>query len=530
MMSDLRTEDVARLRRAFRHLDSESPLAPSLNQLGGQSADSSSTDAGRASGRRQGSARIPGSKGVLVSLAVAVLVLLAVGLPSFLGGPAAPVADVSDTSPVGSPTTVLITPSTLPGEPAASPVVSMSVYVLEVAGMSLEGADIHHEPDGTAVSFGWTGTGRSVNITTFKPLDENSPKAAAIGKLSADPTRVDDVEFGGLTVDHSYHADNDLHTFIWWEDGAVTRLTARSFGPDLPDLLGSLIKHDINDAVVQAMVNAPEWSPTVYLLDRAGMAFDGGEISYGSGQTVVGLSWIDVNRHVSVMVVGPMDEQSAEWDDFVGEFNLDHSEEEVDFGSLTVLHSYEFATDMHMYQWWEDQTAVRVVAQSFGPEDPGLLEDLVRSNMDAATSTIDQARTLDVPPGIAASMDSPVSSLLFESGRRLTSSESRDDDGLRFESAVFSNGTGLVELIWQDWPDARDLHSVLSDDTTIEQSNGLEVTVRQHAEDNMIEVGVFDGSIYARAYTTFTEDLDLADMRELALMLHQGLTSVRNGP
>lgn len=80
-------------------------------------------------------------------------------------------------------------------------------------------------------------------------------KAEDIGTAPSRPTQTSRVPFGDLTVGHTYHADDDLHTFIWWDEGAVTRMTARSFGPDLPDhLLSSLVSYDISDQIVQAMV------------------------------------------------------------------------------------------------------------------------------------------------------------------------------------------------------------------------------------------------------------------------------------
>jgi hypothetical protein len=193
-------------------------------------------------------------RGLLVAAAAAALVLIVIGVPSLLNDPTEPLPVQSgDTLDQAPPTTTPVLPTTIPVPTTASST-SMGVYVLELDGMSLEGADIHHEPDGTAVILGWVGNGQSLNITTFKPFSENSPKAEAIGTLAPDATRTDNVVFGDLDAEHSYHADEDLHTFIWWDDGAVTRLTARSFGPDVPDLLGSLVKHDISDQVIQDML------------------------------------------------------------------------------------------------------------------------------------------------------------------------------------------------------------------------------------------------------------------------------------
>lgn len=194
------------------------------------------------------------SRGLLVAAATTALVLAVIGVPSLLNDPTEPLPVQSgDTPDQTPPTTTPVLPTTIP-VPTIAPSISMGAYVLELDGMSLEGADIHHEPDGTAVTFGWVGNGQSVNITTFRPFSEDSPKARDIGTLAPDPTRTDNVVFGDLDVDHSYHVNEDLHTFIWWEDGAVTRLTARSFGPDVPDLFGSLVKHDIFDQVIQEMV------------------------------------------------------------------------------------------------------------------------------------------------------------------------------------------------------------------------------------------------------------------------------------
>ncbi|MGC2239828.1 MAG: hypothetical protein WA726_03220 [Acidimicrobiia bacterium] len=141
----------------------------------------------------------------------------------------------------------------------------------------------------------------------------------------------------------------------------------------------------------------------------------------------------------------------------------------------------------------------------------------------SATMAVDSS--LDLPTVIAAGMDPFGLAVLTQDGRRLTSSQSESNEGLRYESAVYSNGRGLVELTWQDWPESVDFHSALGDDTTVEQSDGFELTLRAHPEDNTIEIGVFDGRIYARAYTTFTDDLNASVLRGLAFMLYDGLTA-----
>jgi hypothetical protein len=147
---------------------------------------------------------------------------------------------------------------------------------------------------------------------------------------------------------------------------------------------------------------------------------------------------------------------------------------------------------------------------------------------------LDEAETLDsldraategegpvlVPSLIASSIDEASQEVLTRSGRTLASSRSTRDGTLRIESALYSDGKGSVELIWQDWPETVDLYAVLQDDTVVEQDGNLDLTIRQTGDDNTIEVGVFDGSVYARAYTTFTEDMTLQEVRQLALNLY----------
>lgn len=193
-------------------------------------------------------------RGPLVAVAAITLVFVVIGVPALLHDQNETPSVQSGDTPAPPTTAQQTVPTTVPAVSPTVPLVSMTVYVLE-NGMILEGADIHYESDGTATVFGWVGNGRSVNITTFQPFASDSPKAEDIGTLPPNPTRMDDVEFDGRSVDHAYHADDDLHTFIWWDDGAVTRMTARSFGPDLPDhLLSSLVGYDISNQIVRAMV------------------------------------------------------------------------------------------------------------------------------------------------------------------------------------------------------------------------------------------------------------------------------------
>ncbi len=127
------------------------------------------------------------------------------------------------------------------------------------------------------------------------------------------------------------------------------------------------------------------------------------------------------------------------------------------------------------------------------------------------------------PPVIGSSLDEASEQILTRAGRVLASSRATQEGALRIESALYTDGEGIVELIWQDWPESVDLETVLQEGAVIERDGDHDITIRQTEDDNTIEVGVFDGSVYARAYTTFTQDMTLQEVRQLALNLYAAI-------
>lgn len=163
-----------------------------------------------------------------------------------------------------------------------------------------------------------------------------------------------------------------------------------------------------------------------------------------------------------------------------------------------------------------------MVALAVGAKTQGDWDAECRSE---STSTASEAQQT-LPPVIRASVNSgSLLEILEASGRRLTSVDSGNPGGMRLEAAIFSDGTGLIDLTWRDWPPNVDLRNVLPDETTFHQYDGVELSVREHPEDNQIDVGVYDGKIYATVHTTFTDDMDLATTRDLALEFYQGVVS-----
>jgi len=135
--------------------------------------------------------------------------------------------------------------------------------------------------------------------------------------------------------------------------------------------------------------------------------------------------------------------------------------------------------------------------------------------------SIDGSGPTSLPASIAPAVDAKTLSVLTASDRLLVATEAIQEGGTRMESAIYSNGNEIVELIWQVWPQNVDLQAVLQQGTIVEHEGNLDITIRRDEHDNMIEVGVYDGSIYARAYTTFTEDMDVDTMRTLAMRLYE---------
>ncbi|MFQ5523691.1 MAG: hypothetical protein ACE5F5_08945 [Acidimicrobiia bacterium] len=128
-----------------------------------------------------------------------------------------------------------------------------------------------------------------------------------------------------------------------------------------------------------------------------------------------------------------------------------------------------------------------------------------------------------LPSAMASGVDIATMQLLTRSDRVLVSTEEIQEGATRMESALFSDGTGIVELIWQVWPANVDLQSVLPQGTAVEYDGNLDITLRYDSHDNTIEVGVFDGIVYARAYTTLTGDMTIDTMRTLAMRLYKAV-------
>ncbi len=126
-----------------------------------------------------------------------------------------------------------------------------------------------------------------------------------------------------------------------------------------------------------------------------------------------------------------------------------------------------------------------------------------------------------LPRSIAVAVDADTLSVLTASDRLLVATEAIEQGGTRMESATYSDGKEIVELIWQTWPENVDLQAVLQQGTIVEQEGNLDITIRRGDFDNTIEVGVFDGTIYARLYTTFSEDIDVETAKALAMRLYE---------
>ncbi len=152
----------------------------------------------------------------------------------------------------------------------------------------------------------------------------------------------------------------------------------------------------------------------------------------------------------------------------------------------------------------------QVLVEARGPE--GLYQAAGEGKAPAST-----------PPLIGSAIDVTNEGVLEREGRVLVSARSTQEGPLRFESAIYTNGVAIVELIWQDWPETVDLQAVLQQGTEVQRDGELDMTIRQDKSDNTIEVGVFDGSVYARAYTTFSDDMTLDEVREIALDLYKAV-------